>query len=158
MSIGRVYTVVFEKVACAAVQDLFQIKGATGKILLIRSVALSCVDATLPTAGMLALRCRFLPATVTDGSGGSTPTPQKQDPGDAAASFTALANSTTPATTSGTAVKLLEDGTHVYAGYRYDFLKAPVVGPSESFVFELITAPAASSTLNGTVVVEELGG
>jgi hypothetical protein len=32
------------------------------------------------------------PATVTDGSGGSTPSPTKMDQGDAAATFTALAN------------------------------------------------------------------
>lgn len=155
---GRIYTVVFEKVTVAAVQDLFQIKGATGKTLRIKEVSVSCVDATLPTACMLALRCRFLPATVTDGSGGTTPTPQKVDPGDAAASFTALVNNTTPATTSGTAVKIRDDGCHIYAGYSYAFPKPPEIGPSESFVFELITAPAASSTLSGTATVEESGG
>jgi len=158
MAIGRVYTVVFEKVTVSAVQDLFQIKGAAGKILLIKECSVSSADSTLPTAQMMALRMRFLPATVTDGSGGSTPTPQKTDPGDAAASFTALANSTTPATTSGTAVKIREDGAHLYAGYSYSFAKPPIVGPSESFVFELITAPSANWVLSGTVTVEELGG
>lgn len=158
MSIGRVYSVSFEKVSVSAVQDLFQIKGAAGKILLIRRVSVSDVDAAQPTAGELALRCRFLPATVTDGSGGSSPTPRPFDPGDAAASFTAKANNTTQATTTGTAATLEENGCHVYSGYDYSFPKPPVIGPSESFTFELITTPTATYILSGTVIVEELGG
>jgi hypothetical protein len=157
---ARRYGVTFEKVSVTAVQDLFQIIGATGKILRIIEVSLSDVDSTLPTAQMMALRCRFLPATVTAGSGGSSPTPEPFDPGDSAASFTAKANSTTKATTSATAVVLREDGAHLYAGYSYPFPSPPIIGPSESFVFELITAPSASGTwvMSGTVTVEETGG
>lgn len=155
---ARRYSVNTENVSCSAAQDLMQIKGATGKMLRIIRIAVACVDSTPPTASMLSLRARFLPATVTDGSGGTTPTPQKLDPGDAAASFTALANNTTPATTSGTAIVLEENGCHVYAGYDYSFPTPPVVGPSESFVFELRAAPAAASHLSTTVIVEEIGG
>ncbi len=155
---GREYTVAFEKVSVTVVQDLFQIKGATGKTLRIKECSVSCVDATLPTAQMIALRMRFLPATVTDGSGGTTPTPRPLDPGDAAASFTCLVNNTTKATTSGTATTLREDGSHLYAGYSYAFIYPPIIGPSESFVFELITAPSATWTLSGTMTVEELAG
>jgi len=49
-----------------------------------------------------------LPATVTPGSGGSTPTPQPMDSNNAAAGFTARCNDTTVATTSGTAATLGE--------------------------------------------------
>jgi len=120
-----------------------------GKMLRIKSVSLSDVDATAPSTNMqLALRCRYLPATVTNGSGGGTPAIGKMDPGDAAASFTALSNNTTKATTSGTVAILLEDGCNIYAGYSYPFPAPPVVGPSESFVFELITAPPSGVTLN----------
>ena len=156
---ARQYAVTFEKISVSGTQDLFQIIGASGKMLRIKSVSLSDVDATAPSTNMqLALRCRYLPATVTNGSGGGTPAIGKMDPGDAAASFTALSNNTTKATTSGTVAILLEDGCNIYAGYSYPFPAPPVVGPSESFVFELITAPPSGVTLNGTVLVEEIGG
>ena len=155
----RIYTVVFEKVSVTAVQDLFQLIGAAGTMCKLTRVAISNVDSTLPAAQDMALRVSFLPATVTNGSGGSSPTPQPKDPGDAAASFTAKANSTSKASTSGTAVKLEENGAFLYGGYdvRQTF---GYFGPSESIVVELITAPAASGTwvMSGTVEVEETGG
>src|SRR5579871_908135 len=155
---ARRYSVNTENVNCSAAQDLMQIKGAAGKMLRIIRVAVACVDSTPPTASMLSLRCRFLPATVTDGSGGSTPTPQKLDPGDAAASFTALANNTAKATTSGTAITIREDSTHVFNGYDYPFPRPPVVGPSESLVFELLSTVTGTVHLSGGALVEEIGG
>jgi hypothetical protein len=156
----RNYVVSFENVAVAAAQDLLQVKGAAGKTLRILSQRCKLYDNTLPAAQSLAFRGRFLPATVTDGSGGSTPTPRQTDPGDAAASFTALANNTVKATTSGTALTLTEGGEHIYNGYEKIFAagRQPVVGPSESYVFELLTAPQASTHLSGEVEVEESGG
>ena len=77
----------------------------------------SATDTTIPTGQMLRLRERLLPSTVTDGSGGSTPTPAKHDQGDAAATLTALANNTTPASTNGTAVVLATMGCHIFNGF-----------------------------------------
>lgn len=154
----RTYTVSFENVAIAAAQDLVQVKGAAGKTLRILRQSLACVDSTLPASQTLRLRSQFLPATVTDGSGGSSPTPEPLDPGDSAASFTAKANNTTQASSSGTATTLEANGCHVYSGYDYAFPRPPIVGPSESFVFALMTAPAASTHFSGSVVVEESGG
>jgi hypothetical protein len=154
----RDYTVTFEKVSASAVQDLFQIIGASGKMLRIVSFEINDVDTTAPTDQQLALRSRFLPATVTNGSGGSAPTPQKTDPGDAAASFTAKANSTTQATTNSTAVVVWEGGCNVKAGIAVVFPFWFAVGPSESGTVELITAPATTLTLSGTVTVREIGG
>src|ERR1700732_1239418 len=114
---SRVYSVTFENVAVSAAQDLIQIKGATGKMLRILRRWVSAVDTTIPTGQMIRLRERFLPVTVTDGSAGSTPTPVKHDQGDAAASFTALANNTTQATTSGTAVVIYATGCHIFNGF-----------------------------------------
>lgn len=154
----RLYTVTFEKVTVSAVQDLFLLLGATGKMCKLKRVAIADVDATLPAATQMALRVRFLPATVTNGSGGSTPTPQKFDPGDAAASFTAHANDTVKATTSGTAVTIEENGAFLYSGWDYTFPNPPVFGPSEAIVVELITTPSATWILSGSVLVEETGG
>jgi hypothetical protein len=154
----RTYVVAFENVAISAAQDLVQVKGAAGKSLRILRQSLACVDSTLPASQTLRLRSQFLPATVTDGSGGSTPTPNPIDPGDAAASFTAKANNTTQASSSGTATTLEANGCHIYSGYDYAFPRPPVIGPSESFVFALMAAPAASTHFSGSVVVEESAG
>lgn len=153
----RLYLVTFENVAVSAAQDLLQIKGASGKMLQIVRQWVELVDVSLPAAQGWRLRSRFLPATVTDGSGGSTPTPVAQ-PGDAAASFTALANNTTQATTNGTAKIHWAGGGHIYSGSRWTFQEMPAIGPSESFVFELLSTPSGTIHLSGGVEVIEIGG
>jgi len=107
---------------------------------------------------MLETRCRFLPATVTNGSGGSTPTISKVDPGDSAASFTVLANNTTKATSSGTAIVADESGDHIYSGYDNTFAVRSPIGPNEAFVFELLSTVSGTVHLSGGVTVEEIGG
>lgn len=156
----RTYKVTFENVAVSAAQDLVQIKGAAGKILKIKRVSVGATNTTLVTAQGLQIRCRFLPATVTDGSGGTVPTPQKMDPGDAAASFTTLVNNTSKASTSATPVVLEEAGVHIFAGHDLTFPVGtePVVGPSESFVYELLSTVTGSTNMSGSVTVEEAGG
>ncbi len=160
---SRIYTVVFEGVSVAAAQDLFQLLGATGKVIRLRRVVLSATDTTAPTSQMLEVRVRYLPATVTNGSGGTTPTPQATSPGDSAASFTAKANNTTPATTNGTAVKIFEGGCHVFNGLDENFgddgtgQHCPEAGPSTSLTVELLGAPTGTVHLSGTAWVEEIG-
>lgn len=154
----RTYVVSFHQVAVSAAQDLLQIKGAAGKTLRILEVNVGASDTNAPTSQMLSFRCRFLPATVTDGSGGSTSTPRLIDAGDAAASFTCLINNTTPATTSGTAAVLREDTCHVFNGFSYPFPRPPIVGPSESFTFELLSTVTGTVHLSGGALVEETGG
>jgi hypothetical protein len=152
------YRVTFEDVLVALPQDLLQIKGASGKIVRIHKVWAGATDTSLPTAQNLKWRCRYLPATVTDGSGGGSATIAKVDPGDAAASFTALANNTTKATTGGTAAVLHEDGDHVYSKLTEAFPDRPPVGSGESFVFELLSTPSGTLHLSGGALVEEIGG
>lgn len=154
---SRIYTVSFENVSVAAAQDLIQIKGASNKMLRILRRWVGATDTTAPTQQMLRLRERFLPATVTDGSGGSTPTPVKHDAGDAAATFTALANSTTPASSSGSAVVLYTAGVHVFNGFDDIHDDPPTIGPSQSYVFELMSTVAGTVHLSGGVEVEEIG-
>jgi len=156
MKLGREYKVTFEKVSVTALQDLVQVIGATGKMCLVTQVSVASTDVT-PTSQNCAIRCRFLPATVTNGSGGSSPTPAAL-PGDSAASFTAKANNTTPATTSGTAVTHLEDSFFISGGYSFQFPSPIPIGPSESFVFELLNNPSGTITLSGTVWITEIGG
>ncbi len=157
---GRIYTISTLNVAVSAAQDLVQVIGAAGKMVKLRRVSVGATDTTLPTAQMMELRCRFLPATVTNGSGGTSPTAEPVDTGDAAASVTAKANSTTPATTSATAVLLQAWGVHIYAGLDYTFPAAsqPTCGPSESVTFELLSTLSGTCHLSTTVEVEEIGG
>lgn len=154
----RAYTITFENVSVTAAQDLVQLKGAAGKICRVKRVWVGASNTTLVTAQGLQTRCRFLPATVTDGSGGSAPTPQPLDPGDAAASVTAKVNNTTKATTSGTASILMERGDHIFSGVDFPFVNPPIVGPSESFVFELLSTVTGTVSLSGGIDVEEMGG
>jgi hypothetical protein len=154
----RIYTVTNTPVAVTAAQDLCEIKGAAGKTLKVRRIECGAVDNTAPSSQMLNFRFRFLPATVTPGTAGTTPTPAKADPGDAAASFTAGMNNTGKATTGGTAVVLWSGSAQVLAGLDYSFINPPVIGPSESGVFELLSTVTPVVTLAVTVTVEETGG
>lgn len=155
----RQYHVTFSNVTVSAAQDLVQIIGAAGKLMRIKRIWLGCGTASLAAAQGLRLRARFMPVTVTVGSGGTTGiTPSKKDQGDAAcSSATCAINNTTPATTNGTAVVLYENGVHLYKGEDKIFDDPPTVGPSQAFVFELLAAPSGTVTLSGGVDFEEIG-
>jgi hypothetical protein len=156
---ARTYTVNTGSVAVSAAQDLLQIKGATGKMLRVMELWVSSPDTTLDTSQMLHIAVKYLPATVTDGSGGSTATPQPTDPGDAAASFTCKTNNTTAATTGGTASTLYDEGTHIYAGFnRRPGKPICVIGPSESLVLHLTSVVSGTVNLCSGAEVEEIGG
>lgn len=156
----RTYDVSFENVTVTAAQDLTAIIGAAGKVLKIKRMRVGATNTSIPTAQMIQIRARFLPATVTNGSGGTAPTPRPLDPGDAAASFTARVNDTTKASSSGTATIMEETGVHIYAGYDFTYPQdaRPTIGPSEAFVFELLSTVSGTVALSGGVTVEETGG
>lgn len=158
----RVYKVTFEAVSVAAAQDLVFIPGpAAGKIIRILRRWVGCTDSTIPASQMLELRERYLPATVTAGTSGTTGiTPSKMDQGDATCSITtAGTNNTGKATTTGTAVILNEMGVHLFTGYNETCLVRPPINPSTAYVFELVAAPfnAAAVHLSGGVEFEEIG-
>jgi hypothetical protein len=154
---ARAYTVSFENVTISAAQDLAVVKGSTGKTCRIKRVWLGATSTTLQTAQSLRLRCRYLPATVTNGLGGTAPTPVPLDPGDAAAAATARVNDTTPSTTSGTAVVLMAQGVHNYAGLDYSFPNPPVIGLNEQFTFELLSTVTGTCAFSGGIEFEESG-
>lgn len=155
---GRRYRVIFSEVTVSAAQDLIQITGAAGKIVKILRQWVDAPATTLPTNQGLSIRSRILPATVTNGSGGSSPTIYKSDIGDSSASFTAMANNTTKATTNGTAVIVEQGGDNIYAGHDHYYITPPLVGPSQAFVFELLSTVTGTVVLSGGVEVEEIGG
>lgn len=153
----RAYIVSFENVTISAAQDLVSVKGSTGKTCRIKRVWLGMTNTTIQTAQGLRLRCRFLPATVTAGSGGSAATPAPVDPGDSAASATARVNDTTQSTTSGTAVVLMTQGVHNFAGLDFSFQNPPVIGLNQQFNFELLSTVTGTCAFSGGVEFEESG-
>ena len=153
----RQYTCKTENVTVSAAQDLISITGASGKICRIKRISVGATNTTTPTNQEIRLRCRYLPATVTAGSGGSSITPAKLDQGDAAATFTSRGNDTTPATTSGTAVVLWAQGVNILAGLDYSFEDMPTVNVSTAFVFELLSTVSGTVALSAEVDVEEIG-
>lgn len=158
---ARIYIVTFEGVSVSAAQDLVFIPGsAAGKLVRILRRWVSATDTTAPTGQMLELRERFLPATVTVGSGGTTGiTPSKKDPGDATCGITTAAtNNTSKATTGGTAVVLNETGTHIFNGYDDFYINPPLVSNGEAYVFELLSTVTGTVHLSGGVEFSEEGG
>lgn len=101
-----------------------------------------------------------VPATVTSGSGGTTPTPRLVSATGTAASFTTEAGNTTVATTSGT-LELLDsyswnvrtmEPLFILPEFRYEFVQG------SALVVRVIVGPAdAIATTTATLYVEEIG-
>lgn len=154
----RIYTISSKFVTIAAAQDIFGLKGSSGKICRLRALLFAMNDTTLQTAQGLRFNVKYGSATVTLGSGGSSPTPRPLDPGDAAASFTAVANATTPSTTSGAFVDITPAGGHNYAGFKYRwFDNFPIFGLNTGIVFELNSTVSGTCNFSGFAEVEEIG-
>jgi hypothetical protein len=158
---GRNYRPNVDSVLVTAPQDLAQITGAAGKMIYIVRRWVYATDTNIPNAQMLQLRERVLPATVTNGSGGTNQSGSgiaKVDLGDANASFTALFNNTTKATTTGTPTQEGAMGCHIYNGFDDVPLNPYPIGPGESYVFELESTVSGTVHLSVGVEVEEEGG
>jgi hypothetical protein len=154
---GRVYSVTFENVTISAAQDLFSFKGSTGKTTKLKRILFGMTNTTIQTAQGLRIRGRYFPATMTQGSGGTAPTPTPADPGDAAASFTARVNDTVQATSSGTAVNYLAQGVHNYGGFDVSFPDMPAFGLNEGVTVELLSTVTGTCAFSGTAWLEETG-
>jgi len=169
---ARIYVGQFDNVVVSAAQDLFAIIATTTpkSVRLLRCV-ISAGDSTIPTSQMVRVQIAlFTGVTITAGSGGTVPTAQKTDNGDAAnTGFTLAANNTTQATTSGTTNIVFDGGFHIYNGFDESFFAdgsnprgaLPIFVQAAANAGSIIirTASTMSGTvhLNGTVWVEEAG-
>jgi hypothetical protein len=152
---SREYSVQFNNVAVSAVQDLLAVYSGSGMAFEVHSITLGQISAS--AVGNLRVSLKRMRATVVAGTGGSAPTVQKLNDGDAAATVTARANDTGQATATTTAV-LHADVYNVVNGYQWIFPPddRPVFQPSQAAVFSLDTAPAGAETMSGTMVIAEL--
>jgi hypothetical protein len=108
----------------------------------------------------LRLTVRHMTATVTSGSGGSSVTPVKNDPGvDVAAGFAAEANNGTVATTSGTSTVMEEFAWNIRSSplerWWPDDDLAPTARQGEALLIRLESTPADSISVNYTAIVKE---
>lgn len=169
---ARIYTAQFEAVTVSAAQDLFAIIAtSTPKSVRLLRCTLGNENTTIPTSQTLGIQVLiFNGATITAGSGGTTPTIQKADNGDASATgFTVAANNTTGATTTGTTNIVYDSGFHLYNGFDESFVvdgsnprgALPVMvaaaATAGSIIVRLKNAPSGSPTLSGCVWIEEAG-
>jgi hypothetical protein len=154
----RMYSAVFEGVTVSAVQDFFELTAASTCVVAIHEIHITQDDNE--TSQQLPVRILRVPATVTGGSGGSTPTPRKiGGVGLPAAASVVEVNNTTPATTSGTLETLRRQGDNVLNGWHWVFTPETriYIPPSGVVVVRLVTAPSAGIPMSGELIFEELG-
>lgn len=155
---NRCYTVEFENVAVTATQDFFEILPATQKPCAVVGLFLAPVVSSgdWGDAQEEVLRIQVRRGYTASGSGGSAPTPRPLVPSDAAAGFTAEVNNTTVATT-GTAVNLHSDAYNIRVGYQLWLPEGAEwwVANAELLVVRMLSTPADSVSLSGTLYVRE---
>jgi hypothetical protein len=152
----RVYKTYFENVTVAAVQDLFLLKAGSVNGIELHQIDLSAGGVTAPAE--IRLRLKVLPATVTNGSGGTAPVMSPSDSGDTkAATGTVRSNDTTQATSSGTVKILQAHQWNVLLPWQY--LPAPedreMIQATEAIVLDIAGTPA-STIISGAIAWREL--
>jgi hypothetical protein len=160
--LSLIYTVPFSATVTAAGTDtdLFELTPTDDKPILLRGLILSQIsevgDAAEEGVRISIIR---LPATVTSGNG-SAVTPTPTDDIDVAAGFAAEVNSTTVATTSGSAATIEEFGWNLRASplerWWPDPEFAPKVRQAGALVVRMQTTLADDVTMQGTAYVEEV--
>lgn len=155
---SRLYTVTFRAVAVTAAQDLFAIVAPSDAIVKVHDIDISQTSDVGDAAEEI-IRVSLKSGATTVGTGGTLTTAIPIELGDAAFGGTVRINDTTIAT-SGTIVVHRSTGWNVRAPLNIIFTPEtrPVISPSRRFVVGLLTAPADSLTMNGTITFEEIGG
>lgn len=150
---ARAYSIEFANVAVTDVQDLFGLYTTSGVPIEFFGFVLGQVTAT--AVGNLNISIKRITG-VTDGSGGTTPTPNPMLGGDSAAVTVAHVNDTTQST--GTVKVLHADIFNVLNGYQFFFPPhmIPLIGVSSGVIVSLNTAPGSSESMSGTAYFGEL--
>lgn len=159
---GRIYSVAWQGTVTNAGgdQDLIEILPADDKPAKLRGFVLGQISEVGDGAEEgVRVSVMRLPATVTSGSGGSSPTPVPVDSADSAAGAAVEVNNTTVATTSSTAVTLAEFGWNL-RNSPFDFWWpderfCPKAKQGEALVVRLQTTVADDITGQFTFFLEE---
>ena len=153
----RVYTATFSGVSVAAAQDLFEL--TVGAAVAAKLLEVHITQDASEVSEQLPVTIKFIPATVTSGTGGASVTPRRTSRGDAAATCTVERNNTTRATSSGTIEEIRRLSENVLNGWHWVFTPetALELPPSGVVVVGLETAPGAALTMSGEIVFGEIG-
>jgi hypothetical protein len=155
------YSVSFNAVAVTAAQDLLSLASASTTVCEILGIVLS-QNTEVGDAQDEDLNIRLVKGVgATVGSGGSSQTPAKLETGAAAAAFTARKNDTTIMVAGGGSLLTLHtDSWNVRTQWVFEPTpeRRIFLSPSERFTVELVSAPADSVTMNGTIYVGQYGG
>jgi hypothetical protein len=155
---GRMYVATFTNVAVTAQQDFFEIVAPADSAVVIHYCNIS-QSSDYGDANDEGLRVNIKRGQTTSGSGGGAFTPLPLAAGDAAFGGTVEINNTTIAA-DGTIVVLHAEAFNIRAGWNY--MPTPecriVISPGIRATIGLITTPADSLTMEGTLIFEEIGG
>lgn len=154
---GRVYRIPMNQLAIGtSQQDLWAITASSTIPLLLEEIRL---DPFATTAADYLLSISLFTGSFTAGSGGSTVTPAKNLPNDAAAGATSkVGNTTKTAVGSGTKLQLDAGQANIYGGWVWqpiDMDHRIAVPVSGCIVLSLDTTPTAA-TVNGCAIIREM--
>lgn len=151
-----IFTVTMNGVAVSALQDLYHVKAGSVYPILIHSLQLGQKGLTAVEAKEVVFLRHT--ATVTQGSGGSSPTPQPVANLGATSGATVHMNDTTPAS-AGTLTAIGADTWQFLNGLFWlpPPEDRPLIVPGTGFIVKLPTAPSGAMTVYGTLTFEELG-
>lgn len=154
---GRMYVAEFADVAVSAAQDFFELTPATNRPIVIHAVYLS-QNSDVGDAAEEMLTVKIIRGHATSGSGGSTQTPTPLIALDTASGITSAELNNTTIASSGTAVDLHSEAFNIRAGWVY--MPTPEMRPhctaaGVRIVVRLLTTPADSLTMSGTIYFEE---
>ena len=154
---GRMYTAKFSSVAVSASVDVFELTAPSDAVIVIHRAEIT--DETSETSEQaFAKMKRGIGAT--SGSSGGSATISKHQTGDGATGATVETNNTSKMTAGGGSIEDLGSrGFNWLTGFQYTPTPEEryVISPGERFAIE-IPAPAASRTISGELVFEEIGG
>lgn len=158
MTIGRVYSAVFNDVTVTVAQDFFELNAPADAVVELLEVHIS-QQLEIGDAMEEMLNILIKTGAATSGSGGTTPTAVPRMLGDAAFGGTVEANNTTKAST-GTIV------THAARWWNvrvpFDLIFTPettiILSPSARLTVELVGAPADTMDITGEIIFKEIGG
>jgi hypothetical protein len=155
MARTRPYSVQFNNVSVAALQDLIAVYCGANMAIELHGIDIGQITGT--TVQNLRVSVKRLAATVVSGSVGAAATPQKMMRGDVAATATARVNDTTQAT-GGASATLHSDVFNTVNGCQFMWAPddRPTFGPSEACILSLDQSPTSPLTMSGTLNFAEL--
>lgn len=156
---GRMYSVVFESVAVTALQDFFEVVAPADSAVVLHSCVIT-QETDVGDAAEEMLTVVIQKGATTSGSGGAAATARPLSLGDAAFGGTAEVNNTTEASL-GTIINHHRESFNIRSGFYYRPTPEErlTLSPSARMTITLIsTVPADSLTMNGTIIIEEIGG